>query len=268
MAMVCAVTGRRQNAEVELNNQKKNKEDLGDPLHLGLLQAFMADLAWRHGQIEEAQTLSLGAVFDLFLPICYVYIPQLTPLKILLSGGTSLMLEEAEERLLVFDAHLQSVVRNPARVETLGLLAAVYRARGKESESKEIMNKAVRLAETGGNIRGLADLGEIMKPLLGSVDQDLKNFASKISSAIVCTTEKVTPSSDLQSGEEESANLTNRELDVLELLTLRLQNKEISDRLYVSENTVRHHLKHLYEKLDVHNRQQAVKRGRELGLIN
>jgi LuxR family maltose regulon positive regulatory protein len=61
--------------------------------------------------------------------------------------------------------------------------------------------------------------------------------------------------------------LTDRELQVLRLLTSTLSAGEISEELVVSVNTVRMHTKNIYSKLEVHSRIEAVECARKLGLI-
>ena len=61
--------------------------------------------------------------------------------------------------------------------------------------------------------------------------------------------------------------ISDRELEVLELVALGLSNKEIADKLFVSVNTVKTHLSKLYEKLEVNRRTQAVEKAKSLNLI-
>ena len=61
--------------------------------------------------------------------------------------------------------------------------------------------------------------------------------------------------------------LTDRELEILSLMPTRLTNAELAERCYVSANTIKTHMAHIYRKLDVANRNGAVERGRELGLL-
>jgi LuxR family maltose regulon positive regulatory protein len=61
--------------------------------------------------------------------------------------------------------------------------------------------------------------------------------------------------------------LSKREMEVLQLLTTKLTAAEIADQLFVAESTVRTHIKHIYSKLNVNRRFEAIERARELGLL-
>lgn len=61
--------------------------------------------------------------------------------------------------------------------------------------------------------------------------------------------------------------LSDRERDMLLLLVNGITNREIAGRLFVSENTVKFHLKNIYSKLGVGNRLQAINTARALRLI-
>ena len=61
--------------------------------------------------------------------------------------------------------------------------------------------------------------------------------------------------------------LTPREHEILGLIAAGLSNREIGEKLFVSENTVKTHSSRLFQKMSVSRRTQAVQRGKELGLI-
>jgi len=65
----------------------------------------------------------------------------------------------------------------------------------------------------------------------------------------------------------EEIGITRRELEILELIAAGLSNREIADKLFVSENTVKTHSSRLFEKLGAKRRTQAVQIGKDLGLI-
>ena len=64
------------------------------------------------------------------------------------------------------------------------------------------------------------------------------------------------------------APLSERDIQVLQLIAEGLTNREIASRLYLALNTVKAHTGNIYGKLGVHNRTQAVARARALGLLS
>ncbi|MDP3719310.1 MAG: response regulator transcription factor [Acidobacteriota bacterium] len=68
-------------------------------------------------------------------------------------------------------------------------------------------------------------------------------------------------------GKLTALGITPRELEVLELIAHGLSNKEIAERVFVSENTVKTHLSRVFDKLGARRRTQAVQLGKQLRLI-
>lgn len=71
----------------------------------------------------------------------------------------------------------------------------------------------------------------------------------------------------LNERKQEELGITKRELEILSLIASGLSNREIAEKLFVSENTVKTHSSRLFEKMNAKRRTQAVQIGKEVGLI-
>ena len=71
----------------------------------------------------------------------------------------------------------------------------------------------------------------------------------------------------LDDRKREDLGITRRELDILELIAQGLSNREIAEKLFVSENTVKTHSSRVFDKLGAKRRTQAVQLGKEFGLL-
>jgi NarL family two-component system response regulator LiaR len=65
----------------------------------------------------------------------------------------------------------------------------------------------------------------------------------------------------------EDLGITRREFEILELIAQGMSNREIAEKLFVSENTVKTHSSRVFDKLGARRRTQAVQLGKEFGLL-
>ncbi|UOE49973.1 LuxR C-terminal-related transcriptional regulator [Mucilaginibacter sp. SMC90] len=75
------------------------------------------------------------------------------------------------------------------------------------------------------------------------------------------------PEFTINQTEVEKLGLSKRELDVLQLMAQGLSNQEISERLFVSLNTIKTHSAKVFEKMEVKRRTQAIEMGKRLSII-
>lgn len=71
----------------------------------------------------------------------------------------------------------------------------------------------------------------------------------------------------LNEKKRDDLEITPRELEVLELIAQGMSNREIAEKLFVSENTIKTHSSRVFDKLGAKRRTQAVQLGKEFGLI-
>ncbi|HVT36347.1 MAG TPA: LuxR C-terminal-related transcriptional regulator, partial [Nevskiaceae bacterium] len=155
------------------------------------------------------------------------------------------------------------------------LEAALHHARDERNAAHRSLRKALALAAPGGYVRCFLDEGDAVLQLLREAYQHLLEAED----ADACAGQRAHIELLLQASGTDLSRarpareaapveaLTDREREILVFLANGVSNKEMAGRLFVSENTVKFHLKNIYSKLSVGSRLQAITAGRKLGLV-
>jgi LuxR family maltose regulon positive regulatory protein len=149
-------------------------------------------------------------------------------------------------------------------VTILILQALAFQMVGDGDRALSALERALSLAEPEGYVRTFVDEGEPMAHLLRrALGRGIRpSYARKLLSAFGENTRAASPAAQAL-----VEPLTQRELEVLGLLVTGLSNREIAEELVVAVSTVKSHVNHIYGKLGVKSRTQAVARARELDLV-
>jgi LuxR family transcriptional regulator, maltose regulon positive regulatory protein len=164
-------------------------------------------------------------------------------------------IDEAGQLLNVLEDYAQKIQHIRILIAVLLNQATLAWKKGNPGLVKKILEEALALAAPRQYIRVLLDYAG---PLLGLLAQ-LPGAPAEIRTRF-----RALEPSD-QPGLIEM--LTAREMDVLQLLAENKTNPEIARQLVLSGETIKVHLKHIFQKLEVADRRQAVRRARELELI-
>ncbi|MDD2554426.1 MAG: LuxR C-terminal-related transcriptional regulator [Desulfotomaculaceae bacterium] len=149
------------------------------------------------------------------------------------------------------------------------IFAGIYDAIAKKhlyglEKSRQALLPTIKLASADGIITPFAENIPELHSVLQSIPPAGNN---RWITQVLDLGERFMHSWQLVSNQEESPPLTGREIEVLTLLEKGCTQKEIAERLYLSQNTVRRHLQNIYEKLGVKNKTLAIKKAKELNLL-
>lgn len=182
--------------------------------------------------------------------------------------SSEIVLRDAIGLLARLLAAAETAVWHHEAIKILILQALAFQAVGDGGEAAAALSRALTLAEPGGYVRTFLDEGAALAELLRDtavrritptyVDRLLVAFAAEESTSHQHSRTAVSPLIE---------PLSQREMEVLQLLAAGLSNKGIAQELVIAIGTVKKHLKNIYEKLNVHSRTEAVARARALNII-
>ena len=163
------------------------------------------------------------------------------------------------------------------QLRAIMLQALALHLQGEKDSAWQVLEEALTLAEPGGFIRLFVDMGEPMRLMImdfrsriekqpGDRTHPLMEYADKLLAGFA-------PSDEMPGSKTTNLNseiiepLSQRELEVLQLICQGLSNQEICERLFLALDTVKGHNRRIFEKLQVHRRTEAIARARELNLL-
>jgi len=149
------------------------------------------------------------------------------------------------------------------------LQALALCANHEKDKALRILEEILRMTEPGGFVRTFLDEGEPMAALLSEASaQGMRSdYLAKLLAAFA--NEKLKTENKVVALEPQPliSPLSERELEILQLIAQGLSNREIGDRLFLALSTVKGHIRVTFDKLQVQRRTEAIARARELGLL-
>jgi LuxR family maltose regulon positive regulatory protein len=196
---------------------------------------------------------------------------HITLARVLLAEALLAPADHAMHPVVQFLDRLQHAAEAGGRMGSvieIGVVQALaHQAHGQHAAALVALERALRLAEPEGYVRMFVDEGPRMAALLTRMKDEsgkMKEYVARLLSAFGIQKD-VQPSA--LSPQPLVEPLSQRELDVLRLVSQGCSNREISQRLVLALDTVKGHNRRIYEKLQVQRRTEAVARARELGLL-
>jgi LuxR family maltose regulon positive regulatory protein len=266
--------GQPDRADATIESLFKFAGELNDPAFSAIAASCRARLLVIQDRIEEAVNMlpanEIPGVENTFV---WLEVPTITHCRVLIAEGSDAGLTQAEKRLQESLEMNRDNHNTRAIIEILSLLSLVCKGQGKDAEALSLLKRSLDLARPGEWIQPFIEPGPPMADLLNRLEKrDADDFTGKILTALnesqsQVSTADVPPGHKIPHLQALVEPLTNRELDILELLAERLQTKEIAEKKFISPETVKSHLKNIYQKLGVSNRREAVVKAKSLGII-
>lgn len=175
--------------------------------------------------------------------------------------------DEAESLL----SELYALANEGKRVEKLiGLKVSysiLYKMRGNREKAVANMIEAMEMAAGENLIYYFLTYRHLTNDLMKEVFKSLTTTKTKIPEKFIESLKLAMVRWDKTRKPPVGIDLSARELDTLKLIDKDLSNQEIADKLFISLNTVKTHLKNIYLKLEVDNRSKAIAKAKELGIV-
>jgi LuxR family maltose regulon positive regulatory protein len=241
-------------------------QEVGDVRMLVDARAWNDRLSILNGQFPK--TLSWAAsLAEHYTSMIFIEVPQISLVTILIAQKTSDSMTEAKIRLTSLREFCTQTHNIWHLIEVIALEALLFDALGENQKALNKLEEAIQHARPAEYLRVFVDLGLPMQSLLGELRRNgiEPDYIDRILATFPAT--QTGTSRDTQV-ENLYDLLTQRETEILVLLTQRLTNREIAEQLVLSTGTVKQHLYNIYQKMNVKNRRQAIAAAKDYDIFS
>lgn len=238
--------------------------------------AVQARLWLAQGNIASAVEWAKSCGLPLDDGFSYPHLPgeYTTLVRVLMAQGR---IDAAWELLERMRSVVETTERQGRLLEVLLLQALALHFQGKSEQALSPLTQALAMARPEGYVRLFVDEGTPMAALLcqAAAQGLMSHYVNRLLNAFP-DDEREMMNDDLQMTSTQQSSfglpslvepLSDRELEVLQLVATGLSNQDIADKLVIAVSTVKSHTNRIYGKLDVQNRTEAVAKARALRLL-
>jgi LuxR family maltose regulon positive regulatory protein len=243
------------------------------PSHNTLLGSLKARLELMRGNTVEAVTWQRSFHVVVVLPTIGFFIGArtITECASLAAEGTESSLKAASEKIKKMLDVAKVLNYKGIQIELLILQSIVYYKQRRERNAVNVMKQAVEIAESGSWVFPFIEHGEDAMRIMELLIKEKVHspYCERLKEAYHKHKEllKTKNYSRLAGGKTEIEPLSNRETEILTLLSYGFKNKEIGEKIFLAPTTIKKHVYNIYQKLNVHSRIQLVERAKELNII-
>jgi len=253
---------------------------------LRMVEAVRAQLCLAQGNIEQAALWASVYEHDLNLPSSGDW-PGIRQLGSMFDFECQTLIRfkiartqwgEALRLLTRLQTLVESGARKGSLIKNLILRSLVFKMQENPAESIAALERSLFLAESEGYIRIFVDEGELMRLLLldyqSTIKRNAGDGADREPARLLTYSNKLIAafpqpaSAEKRKHENLIEPISERELEILQLIAVGKTNQEIAEILVIAVSTVKSHINNLYGKLGTNRRTEAIAIAREKGLLS
>lgn len=265
LALIFVARGDTDRADRSIQRMQRAARSIGTPSLIALTDAYIARLRIAGGRMELAEEWMNGRKLSMTEPFSLRFAFEcLTHADLLSARGG---LREALSILGTLRGRCVGQNMMEAVLEIDLLRSANLYALNDRQTARTVMVEALGFSEPEGYVRPFVERARAISPVLVDLAAGRSKGQKPSYLASVMKASGVTESTALwpqDSRGKDIANLTRREVEILELMAAGYRDKEIAEKAFISRHTAKTHIKHIFEKLDVATRVQAIRRAEEL----